>query len=406
VCSGIIQRFPENLKKPDDEAFKKPAQNIFTMIIANMGTDPMAEFTRRGLQLVSNKTDALNYGNQHLNLVINLEVLHLNSWGEVAFSTYSNKNALISCLTAWLQQLPEMENQNPALEVTSYCQTRAESITRRIHGLWNDITQSVYLNQKYSSSRYLFTIANQFALLEIKDREVFSRLLDGQKELLHELGRPNESYSPMTIDENSLIDTPLSTIYQMNEEGEIQLFYSVGKDTADVWVIDENGILFYQKQHYHDNITLLNPYRRFLQSVIYRQGAMDGDAVTKVPRFYQLIKGKKSNWIAKERMIQDESSMVRYFNIQVIASEYQEGKPSFVYFCDDIEFSPLEYGDKLLSAVANQILTHRNIEDRYPAYITDLDISALNPQRRQVTCQYLEMKKELERRLYNELNKQ
>ncbi|MCP4411701.1 MAG: hypothetical protein GY808_03910, partial [Gammaproteobacteria bacterium] len=85
---------------------------------------------------------------------------------------------------------------------------------------------------------------------------------------------------------------------------------------------------------------------------------------------------------------------------------YHEGNPSFTYYCDDVEFSPLEYGDKLLSAVANQILTHRNIEERYPAYITDLDISAMIPQRRQVTCQYLEMKKNLEQRLYDELNKQ
>ncbi|MCP4272004.1 MAG: class I adenylate cyclase [Gammaproteobacteria bacterium] len=406
VCSGIIQRFPDNLKKPDDAAFRKPARNIFTMIIANLGTDPMAEFTRRGLQLVSNKTDALNYGNQHLNLAINLEILHLNSWGEVSFSAYSNKNALITCLTAWLQQLPEKENHKPALEVTSYCQTRAESITRRISALWNNITQSVYHHQNMAASRYLFTIANQFALLEIKDREVFSRLLDGQKELLYELKRPCESFSPLTIDENSFTDTPLSKIFKMNEEGEIQLFYYVEKDSADVWVIDENGTLFYQKQHYHDNITLLNPYRRFLQSVIYRQGAMDGEAITKVPRFFQLTKDKKMNWNARERMIHDESSLVRYFNIQVIASEYHEGNPSFTYYCDDVEFSPLEYGDKLLSAVANQILSHRNIEERYPAYITDLDISAMIPQRRQVTCQYLEMKKDLEHRLYDELNKQ
>jgi len=132
---------------------------------------------------------------------------------------------------------------------------------------------------------------------------------------------------------------------------------------------------------------------------------MEGETITKVPRFFQLSKNKSQGWSVKERMINDETSMIRYFNIQVIASEYQEGKPSFTYFCDDIEFSPLEYGEKLLAAVAKQILVHRNIEERYPAYITDLDISALHPQRRQVTCQYLEMKKELEQRLYDELSR-
>jgi len=132
---------------------------------------------------------------------------------------------------------------------------------------------------------------------------------------------------------------------------------------------------------------------------------MAGLTVNKVPRLYQLTKGKNSIWNAKERLINDETGMLRYFNIQVIASEFQVGNPRFTYYCDDIEFSPLEYGDKLLAAVAKQILMHRNHEERYPAYITDLDISALNPQSRQVTCQYLEIKKELEQQLYSELNK-
>jgi len=390
LCTGIIQNYPVNIEKSDDKAFKNPARNIFSMVIVNLGTDPMVEFTRRGLQLISNKTDALNYGNQHLNLAMNFEVLHLNSWGEVSFSTYNNKTSLVTCLTSWLQQLPKDEKDKPALVVTSYCQTRSESI---------------YLNSSFASSRYLFTISNQFVLFEINEQDVFSRQLTGEKELIYELSRPNSGFSPLIIDKNTLADTPLAKIFNMNKADEIQLFYYVEKDVADVWVLDETGTLFHQRQNYHDNITLLNPYRRFLQSVIYRQGAMEGETITKVPRFFQLSKNKSQGWSVKERMINDETSMIRYFNIQVIASEYQEGKPSFTYFCDDIEFSPLEYGEKLLAAVAKQILVHRNIEERYPAYITDLDISALHPQRRQVTCQYLEMKKELEQRLYDELSR-
>ncbi len=404
ICGGVIQHYPGKPKSQDDQAFKSPARNIFSMIIVNLGTDPMAEFTRRGLQLISNKTDALNYGNQHLNLAMNFEVLHLNSWGEVSFSAYSNETAIITCLTSWLQQLPRKQENKPELIVTSYCHTRSESITSRINGLWNDITDSKYQNQIFSNSRYLFTFSKQFALFVISEQDIESRLLKDESELLSELNRPNASFSPLVIDENFLVDTPLAKIFTINKPNEIQLFYHVENDLVDVWVLDETGTLFHQQQHYHDNITLLNPYRRFLQSVIFRQGVMEGETVTKVPHFYQLSKTKNRNWTVKEHMIDDESSMVRYFNIQVIASEYQEGKPSFTYFCDDVEFSPLEYGENLLSAVAKQILMHRNVEVRYPAYITDLDISALHPQQRQVTCQYLEMKKELEQRLYEELS--
>jgi len=406
MCKGIIHHFPVKLLKPDGDAFREPVQNIFTMVVVNLGTDPMAEFTRRGLQLISNKTDALNYGNQHLNLAINFEVLHLNSWGEVSFSTYGSKAALIAALNSWLQLLPGDEKNKPDLVVTSYCQTRAESITRRVDNLWKDITRAKYANNTFASSRYLFTVSKEFALFEMGAQDVKSRLITGNNELYNELSVPNTAFSPLVIDKNTLTDTPLAKIFSMNEAGEIQLFYWVEKDIADVWIVDETGTLFYQQQHFHDSITLLNPYCRFLQSVLYRQSVMDGEIVTKVPRLYQLTKDKSGTWGTKERIVNDETSLIRYFNIQVIASKYQEGKPSFTYFCDDIEFSPLEYGDKLLSTVAKQILMHRNIEERYPAYITDMDISALLPQRRQVTCQYLEMKKELEQKLYNELNKQ
>jgi len=406
LCDGVIQHFPLNLRVPNDQAFKKPALNLFSLLIVNLGTDPMAEFTRRGLQLLSNKTDALNYGTQNINLVLNFELLNLNSWGEVSLSTYSSKNALMTSLSSWLQQLPKSETDKPVLVVKSYCKTRSESITSRIDDLWNSVTDNFYSNQQYNSCRYLFNVSNQYALFEITGHEIDSQFLSNKSALNKELSTARSEFSPLIIDKNSLNDTPLAKIYTLNKCNEIQLFYYVEKDKniADVWVVDETGTLFHQQQPFHDQITLLNPYRRFLQSVIYRQGAMAGQTVTKIPKLYQLTKGKAGAWNAKEHQINDETSMVRYFNIQVIASEYEPDKPSFTYYCDDIEFSPLEYGDKLLSAVAKQILRHRNHEERYRAYITDLDISAINPQRRQVTCQYLEIKKELEQQLYNELS--
>jgi len=133
---------------------------------------------------------------------------------------------------------------------------------------------------------------------------------------------------------------------------------------------------------------------------------MAGQTITKVPKLFQLNKAKGNNahWTTRERLINDESGMIRYFNIQVIASEDHQGQPLFTFYCDDIEFSPLEYGDRLLAAVAEYILRFRNSEEKYPVYITDLDISILNPQSRRVTCQYLEIKKQLEQQLYIELN--
>lgn len=407
LCSGIIQRFPVDVRIPSDGAFKNPARNLFCMMIVNLGTDPMQELTRRGLQLISNQTDALDYGHQHINLALNFEMLNLNSWGEVSLSSYNNENALITALISWLQQLPVNKKDKPVLVVQSYCKTRSESITHRINSLWNDITEAWYANQKFLSMRYLFTLSNKFVLFEMNDQDINYHLLSDEDDLKYELRSAGSEFSPLIIDKSCLKNTPLAKIFSINKCDEIQLFYHIKEGLADVWVLDETGTLFYQQQPFHDPVTLLNPYRRFLQSVIYRQGAMAGLETNKAPKLYQLTKSRGNNavWKARENLVNDESNLDRYYNIQVIASEDQRGKPLFTYYCDEIEFSPLEYGDKLVAAVAEQILRHRSNEDRYPAYITDLDISALNPQNRLVTCQYLEIKKQLEQQLYLELSK-
>lgn len=402
LCNGLIQLFPMDILVPSDDDFKEPAKNLFSLLIVNLGIDPMAELTRRGLLLISDKTDSLNYGNQFINLILNFETLTLNTWGEVSLTANSNENALVATLTSWLHQLPEKKSDRPRLIVQSYCKTRSESITLRINDLWNDITNAWYNNKQHASIRYLLTVSNQKVVFEITGQETDARVLVDDWELNHELSSARAEFSPLIIDKYSLTDTPLAIIYNLNKCDEIQLFYSVDKNIADIWVVDEKGTLFHQQQPFLDQITLLNPYRRFLQSVIYRQSAMSGLTVNKEPLLYQLIMGKGANegWKSKECPINDETSMIRYFNIQVIAYEDQQGYPLYTYYCDDIEFSPLEYGDKLLSAVAKQILRHRNNEERYRAYITDLDISALNPSSRQVTCQYLEIKKQLEQQLY------
>ena len=376
-------------------------------MVVNLGTDPMADFTRRGLQLITNNVDALDYGNTHVNLIINFDILNVNSWGEASLSSYNNDDALTAALTSWLHLLPKDKKLKPKVVVQCYCKTRAESITQRVENLWNDITDAWYANQQYSSMRYLFKMANQYILFDISDQKINSEFFLNKETLSQKLSIASTEFSPLIIDKNCLSDTPLAKIFSLNKSDEIQLFYLVNKGKADLWVLDEKGSLFHQQQHFHDHITLLYPYCRFLLSVIYRQGTMANEMTSKMPLMYQLTKaaGKNKAWKIKERPLSDDNSIINYFNIQVIASKDQQGNVLYTYYCDDIEFSPLEYGENLLAAVAKQVLRHRNNEKRYPAYITDLDISALNQDSRQVTCQYLDIKKKLEKQLYIEISK-
>ena len=57
----------------------------------------------------------------------------------------------------------------------------------------------------------------------------------------------------------------------------------------------------------------------------------------------------------------------------------------------------------MLAAVAKIILQHRDNHERYPAYITDLDISAL-AKYSQGTCGHLRVKQRLEELLYQAIH--
>ncbi|MFO7704832.1 MAG: hypothetical protein R6V43_06830, partial [Halopseudomonas sp.] len=65
-------------------------------------------------------------------------------------------------------------------------------------------------------------------------------------------------------------------------------------------------------------------------------------------------------------------------------------------FCNQREFSELEYGTQLYTEVARHILNKRRSHEDYPCYITDLDLSALDPAGGMQTVQYLRYRQQLE----------
>ena len=51
------------------------------------------------------------------------------------------------------------------------------------------------------------------------------------------------------------------------------------------------------------------------------------------------------------------------------------GNIQFSIYCGQQEFDAEELGDDLCAAVAHSILSRRQSDERYPCYITDLDLS-------------------------------
>lgn len=63
-----------------------------------------------------------------------------------------------------------------------------------------------------------------------------------------------------------------------------------------------------------------------------------------------------------------------YFNVQVIAAQDDENRSAFTIYCEEQEFSSIEYGGDLFKIVAGYVVKQRQGGQRYPIFITDLDL--------------------------------
>ena len=92
-----------------------------------------------------------------------------------------------------------------------------------------------------------------------------------------------------------------------------------------------------------------------------------------------------------------------FYDVQAIVEPGSGQRAYISLYCNHREFSELEHGDNLYSAVARHILAQRREEQRYPCYITDLDLSALLGERQPSVVHYLRYKASLEEALNSAL---
>ena len=88
-----------------------------------------------------------------------------------------------------------------------------------------------------------------------------------------------------------------------------------------------------------------------------------------------------------------------FYDVQAIIGKAAPGKVQVTLYCNQREFSELEYGDQLFAVVAQEIVGQRREVQPYRCYITDLDLSGLLGDVQGPSKLYLRYKADLERAL-------
>ena len=192
----------------------------------------------------------------------------------------------------------------------------------------------------------------------------------------------------------------------------MQLFYQVNGNQALVYVLDEKGSLFSQQVAFHDNLTLLTQFQRFLEKVQHRRDFLANetgqDAVSDEIEYYQIHQRTGGKPRLERQNINPFKQSSSYFGVQVIGDMLEQNRTVLTMYCNEQEFSTLEHGDRLFTEVARYVLSKRSSGQTYPIYITDIDLArgllGIDATQGLQTVHFLNYKKRVEARLNQALN--
>ena len=396
----------------DVESLGRPVQVMQSVIVVNMGNDPMVSNKHGGQHMASNHTDAFCYGGIGETLVKSFDQLIMTSWKEVISSNYVGTENILNCLANYFKLMPPSKGVAPPLpQVLCYAANHNLTIKQRIECFLKDVISCFYGGKDNLNNRFVFHVARIYYVVYLEGDSLQYQRLPSYAELLRYLGKGRQVFGRVVADRYAFSEALLPLIFKNNKPGVVQLFYKEEGKKADVYVMDENGSLFYQRIEFHDSARLLGHFGRFLDSVLQRQlfqlgGSGMDDAGSISVDFYHITRNQKGGYHFGREDIESFSKH-GYFNVQVIAEKEGDDEASFKIYCDDQEFSSLEHDSDLFKSVASYVLEQRKGGQRYPIFITDIDLppSMFNEYASgQVpTVDFLNYKKSIELKLNNAL---
>ena len=410
LLTSLQQTVPLPLPGVAETALLKASCPNEVLLLVNVGVDPLRQHSQMNVHMTTDRTDALGYSGVRENLILTIDQVCLNSWNELLVSRYDGPYALLDCLRDFLNSLPPGERK-PNLRVRCFCRNRATAIAERVEELFHDTLDNF---GSASRHRYLLQIRHQFHLLDLIPGQVSHKALADLPALLDYLGKEQPAYSALHLDRNALEGDDLALILPLGRPACIQVFYRLDEAAgqAELTVLDEHNALWRQHLPFHDQHSLLTPLQRFLQSLLYRRNAslpLDGQQTLETMLqvlYYEVLPQPPQRAQRLESRPPPRSPVSHpFYDVQAIV-EPAGGKNAHVtLYCNHREFSELEFGGDLFAAVAQHILAQRRDGERYPCYITDLDLSAVLGEGQAQTVHYLRYKARLEEALNTALQK-
>ena len=349
--------------------FLRPSIPIQWHLFINAGIDPMHQFTRRGMQKLSSRDDALGYSALKENLVQSIDLLTINSWGEWRIQRFHTHTAAIDCMQYLLQFVRLARKQGwPEYQCHCFCASRAGAISQRVEKILADITVHAL---EQPNVDYILEAGESYYVWQQDKQEVTLTKANSVSQFLALLSEPRKHYAHYRLDENALNGSPLKPIFSHPRPGSWQLFYWRKEDTCFYYLLDERGVLLHQQQQAQSDSEVLIPIIRFLRQVDQR---MQGQLLRQRARPILLFELKRNNETTEFEPHSRRLPSLQNQTSQIQLNAILDDQDQVTLYCNGEEFSVWEWGDQLYNKVAKTLLAMRTHKDYYPAYLTDLSL--------------------------------
>ncbi|MCB1792422.1 MAG: class I adenylate cyclase [Gammaproteobacteria bacterium] len=333
----------------------------------NVAENPLASHADAGYQLISERVDALSFGATHECLVANIEHLYTTTWGEIRIERYGDQgHGLLDCLCRYLDLFAPHEQRPTPIDAYSFSSTRGGAIAKRVARLVTSIADA--FRQLGTRTRYVLRIADNFYQVQFATDRYTWAPIGELGELEHHLAETVARFVPTRIDRTALADSPLPALMTRNQEGVIQVFYSVAERGIRLYVFDECGAVFQQWVPNADEYHLMIQQRRFLDTVAVQQ-LLASPLGEPGPQFARVTQTNQGEWQVTPVRV-PRTRVIERTEMTLVVNPGQRLQDGFRLQLGNHEFDSLLLGDALYADVAAHLrrLRHGNVD--YPAYLT------------------------------------
>lgn len=337
-------------------------------IFINSGVNPQQALSRRGMQKISNRDDALGFSSSRENLVQTIELLTISSWGEWQVDHFTGEEAIHKATLKILNyRTNALSGGWPDWQIHCHCQVRAVAIRSRVEQLTRDLI--LHMSQP-KPSPYLLQTGESFHLLEYRRGEVVSHEAENHTELIKLLARPRRRFRRWQLDRHALPVSPLRLILEESQGEQWQLWYWRQKQKIFLYIMDECGSLYYQQLPDRDIRATLVPILRLITTLNTRWAKEHGTEPWELVLSELKMDPESFVFSTVKRRMPDEVNQTS--PVEVTANFTDES--ALIMTVQQQTLSQSEFGSALFHHVSEVILAVRANNAQQPIWLSDIQL--------------------------------